>query len=82
SSFPQLSGRQLGQIVPFALIALIITTRVPGMTALLGMLAVFGVAGLLLYSVLRATRGTRRRTTDMPHDRDYYRDRHRRRKDR
>lgn len=68
--------------MPFALIALVIITRVPGMTALLGLLAVVGIAGLFLYGVLRVTRGTRRRTTDMPHDRDYYRNRHRRRRGR
>lgn len=79
---PRFSGRQLGQVVPFALIALVIITRVRGMTALLGLLAVVGIAGLFLYGVLRVTRGTRRRTTDMPHDRDYYRNRHRRRRGR
>ena len=79
---PRFSGRRLGQIVPFALIALVIITRVPGMTALLGLLAVIGVAGIFLYGVLKATRGTRRRTTDMPYDREHYRNHHRRRKGR
>ncbi|MGI8406701.1 MAG: hypothetical protein ACR2OE_18390 [Thermomicrobiales bacterium] len=79
---PRFSGRQLGQVVPFVLIALVIITRVPRMMALLGLLAVVGVAALFLYSLLKVTRGTRRRTTDMPHDRDYYRNHHRRRKGR
>lgn len=81
SAMPRLSPGQLGKIAPFAIIAFIILANVPGLMILASLLLVLGIAGVFVYAVLKAARGTRRKTTDMPRgpgpgpglDRDYRR---------